>query len=66
MTLATTRAICVEIILDVATVSTGGEVLSDNHIGPIDDCIAHPRLSHVETTFSFANRIRSRHWIHQI
>ncbi len=41
-------------------------LLSDNHIGPIDDCIAHPRLSHVETTFSFANRIRSRHWIHQI
>lgn len=40
-------------------------VWRDNSIGSTDNCIAHPKLSKSEISFSFANRIRLRHSIHR-
>jgi hypothetical protein len=44
---------------------TAMDVWRDNSIGSTDNYVAHPKLSKLEITFSFANRIRSRHSIHQ-
>jgi hypothetical protein len=50
--------------LDIRVIHGDG-IWRDNCIGSSDNYVAHPKPSNIESSFSFTNRIRWGHSIHQ-